>query len=79
VDRVQGPAAGLKVPDAIADEAAHRFQLASPGRTLLPMPDARSKRRRPTSVISLTTDTGARGYLERRRARLPDKADESHS
>ncbi len=71
--RVEGAQAGLDALDAIADEAAHRFQpmwatrahlLADAGRT---DEAVRAFER----AISLTTDIGARTYLERRRARLP--------
>jgi RNA polymerase sigma-70 factor (ECF subfamily) len=80
VGRVEGPVAGLRALDAIPEAAAHRFQpawatrehlLADPGRT----EEAVQAYQR---AISLTSDTGARGYLERRRARLPGKGDESY-
>ena len=74
VGRVEGAPAGLVALDTVGDEAAQRFQplwatrahlLAEAGR----VDEARAAYDR---AISLTTDSGPREYLERRRARLRD-------
>ncbi|HEX6533461.1 MAG TPA: DUF6596 domain-containing protein [Gemmatimonadaceae bacterium] len=72
VGRVEGARAGLEALDAIADEAAHRFQPAWATRAHLLAESGRVAEavRAYERAISLTTDQGARRYLERRRARL---------
>ena len=72
VGRVNGPLAGLEALDAIADEAAQRFQPAWATRAHLLAEAGRAEdaARAYDRAISLTTDHGARWYLERRRAEL---------
>jgi RNA polymerase sigma-70 factor (ECF subfamily) len=70
--RVDGAHAGLSALDAIHDEAAQRFQPAWATRAHL-LAEARRTEdalRAYDRAISLTTDVGARRYLEGRRARL---------
>jgi RNA polymerase sigma-70 factor (ECF subfamily) len=72
VARVEGAQAGLVLLDAITDEAAQRFQPAWATRAHLLAESGRAEAavRAYERAISLTTDTAARRYLERRRARL---------
>jgi predicted RNA polymerase sigma factor len=70
--RVAGPAAGLAILDALPDDAARRFQPAWATRAHLLAgaglaDDAVAAYDR---AISLTTEAGARAYLQRRRAGL---------
>jgi RNA polymerase sigma-70 factor (ECF subfamily) len=80
VGRVEGPAAGLKALDAIPDAAAHRFQPAWATRAHLLADAGRTEEavQAYERAILLTTDIGARGYLERRRARLLGQRGESN-
>jgi RNA polymerase sigma-70 factor (ECF subfamily) len=75
VGRVEGAAAGLEALDAITDDAARRFQPAWATRAHLLAEAGRAEEavRAYERAISLTTDTGARSYLERRRAGLLGK------
>jgi RNA polymerase sigma-70 factor (ECF subfamily) len=72
VGRVEGARAGLEALDAIADEAVQRFQPAWATRAHLLAEAGRAEEalRAYERAISLTTDNGARKYLERRCARL---------
>ena len=72
VGRVEGPSAGLGALDAIADDAAQRFQPAWATRAHLLAESGRVDEARVAydRAISLTTESRARLYLERRRARL---------
>ncbi len=72
VGRVEGAQAGLEALDAIADAAAHRFQPAWATRAHLLAEAGRVDEaiRASERVISLTTENGARRYLERRCAQL---------
>ena len=72
VARVEGALAGLELLDAITDEAALRFQPAWAIRAHLLAEAGRAEAavRAYERAISLTTDTAARRYLERRCARL---------
>ncbi|HEX6964275.1 MAG TPA: DUF6596 domain-containing protein [Gemmatimonadaceae bacterium] len=72
VGRVEGAQAGLAVLDAIDDDAAQRFQPAWATRAHLLAEAGRTEEavRAYERAISLTTESGARSYLERRRARL---------
>jgi len=73
IGRVDGADAGLKALDAIADDAMQRFQPAWATRAHLLADAGRAEDavRAYERAISLTTDNGARRYLERRRAQLP--------
>ena len=75
VGRVEGAAAGLEALDAITDDAAHRFQPAWATRAHLLADAGRAEEavQAYERAISLTTDKGARSYLERRRAQLLGK------
>jgi RNA polymerase sigma-70 factor (ECF subfamily) len=75
VGRVEGATAGLDALDAITDDAACRFQPAWVTRAhlLVEVGCAAEAVQAYERAISLTTDSGARGYLERRRARLLGK------
>jgi predicted RNA polymerase sigma factor len=66
--RVEGPAAGLAVLDAIGDEAVQRFQPAWATRAHLLAEAGRREEavRAYQRAISLTTDVAARRYLEGR-------------
>jgi RNA polymerase sigma-70 factor (ECF subfamily) len=70
--RVEGAEAGLEALDAIADEAVQRFQPAWATRAHLLVEARRMEEavRAYERAISLTTDTAARRYLERRRAEV---------
>ncbi|MGH7626974.1 MAG: RNA polymerase sigma factor [Gemmatimonadaceae bacterium] len=70
VGRVHGAEAGLAALDAIADKATQRFQPAWAARAHLLAQAGRTKDARQAyeRAISLTTDVGARRYLELRRA-----------
>lgn len=72
VGRVEGPEAGLEALDAIADEAVQRFQPAWATRAHLLVAAGRAEdaMRSYDRAISLTTDVGARRYLEERRDQL---------
>ncbi|HEU4642581.1 MAG TPA: DUF6596 domain-containing protein [Gemmatimonadaceae bacterium] len=72
VGRVEGARAGLEALDAITEEAAQRFQPAWATRAHLLGEAGRTEEavRAYERAISLTTDAGARRYLERQRARL---------
>ena len=69
VGRAEGPAAGLEALDAIVDESVHRFQPAWATRAHLLAAAGRANEARAAydRAISLTTDSGARRYLERQR------------
>jgi len=75
VGRVEGATAGLDALDTITDEAACRFQPAWVTRAhlLAEAGCAAEAVQAYERAISLTTDPGARGYLERRRAPLLGK------
>ena len=70
VGRVEGAQAGLAALDAITDDAVQRFQPAWATRAHLLSEAGRAEEavRAYERAISLTTDRGARRYLERRRA-----------
>jgi predicted RNA polymerase sigma factor len=70
--RVEGPMAGLDALDATVDEAARRFQPAWATRAHLLAEAGRAEEavQAYERAISLTTDTAARRYLERRRERM---------
>ena len=70
--RVEGARAGLEALDAIADEAAQRFQPAWATRAHLLAEAGRAEEAvlAYERAISLTTDNGTRRYLQRQRARL---------
>ncbi len=70
--RVQGAGAGLALLDSIAEPALQRFQPAWSVRAHLLAEAGRVEEagRAYDKAISLTTEPGARRYLERRRARL---------
>ena len=72
VGRVEGAHAGLDALDAITDEVMQRFQPAWATRAHLLAEAGRTEEavRAYERAISLTTDSGAREYLERRRRRL---------
>lgn len=72
VGRVNGPATGLEALDAIADDAVQRFQPAWATRAHLLAEAGRADEaaRAYERAISLTTDPGARRYLERRHTEL---------
>lgn len=72
VGRVEGARAGLDALDAITDEAVQRFQPAWATRAHLLAEANRGDEgaRAYERAISLTTDNGARKYLEKQRARL---------
>jgi len=72
VGRVNGPATGLEALDAIADDAVQRFQPAWATRAHLLEEAGRANEAALAyeRAISLTTDPGARRYLERRRTEL---------
>ena len=72
VGRVEGAQAGLDALDAIAIDAMQRFQPAWATRAHLLDDAGRTEEavRAYERAISLTTDSGARRYLERRRERL---------
>ncbi|HET7372066.1 MAG TPA: DUF6596 domain-containing protein [Gemmatimonadaceae bacterium] len=72
VGRVNGPLAGLDALDAIGDEAVQRFQPAWATRAhlLAEVGRAEDAARAYERAISLTTDLGARRYLERQRAQV---------
>jgi RNA polymerase sigma-70 factor (ECF subfamily) len=72
IGRVDGADAGLRALDAIADQAVQRFQPAWATRAHLLAEAGRAEEamRAYERAISLTTDHGARRYLERRRAQL---------
>jgi RNA polymerase sigma-70 factor (ECF subfamily) len=72
IGRVQGARAGLEALEAIDDHVMKRFQPAWAARAhlLAHMGDAEEAARAYERAISLTTDTGARRYLERRRTQL---------
>lgn len=72
VGRVEGARAGLEALDAIDDEAVQRFQPAWATRAHLLAEEGRASEAVAAfaRAISLTTDSRARRYLERRRARL---------
>jgi predicted RNA polymerase sigma factor len=76
VGRIEGAAAGLEALDAITDDAAHRFQPAWATRAHLLVDAGRADEavQAYERAISLTTDKGARSYLERRRAQLLGKS-----
>ena len=71
VGRVEGAPAGLAALDAITDEAVQRFQPAWATRAHLLAEGGRMEEaaRAYQRAISLTTDPGARRYLEGRRGR----------
>ena len=71
VGRVDGARAGLEALDAIRDDAVQRFQPAWATRAhlLAAAGCAQDSVRAYERAISLTTDTGARRYLERQRSR----------
>src|SRR6185312_12077581 len=74
VGRVEGAQAGLEALDAITDDAVQRFQPAWATRAHL-LAEAGRAEAAVTAferALSLTTDSGARRYLERRRAQLSD-------
>jgi len=70
VGRVKGAQIGLEALDAIDDESVQRFQPAWATRAYLLTEAGRAEDavRAYDRAIALTTDTGARRYLERRRA-----------
>ncbi len=72
VGRVDGPSVGLAALDAISDDAVPRFQPAWAARAHLLAEAGRADEavRAYDRAIALTTDGGARRYLERRRALL---------
>lgn len=72
VGRVEGVPAGLEALDAIEDEAVQRFQPAWATRAhmLADIGRADDAARAYERAISLTTESGVRRYLERRRAEL---------
>jgi len=72
VGRVNGPLAGLEALDAIGDEAVQRFQPAWATRAHLLAEAGRAEdaARAYERAISLTTDLGARRYLERQHAQV---------
>jgi predicted RNA polymerase sigma factor len=72
VGRVEGAPAGLEALERITDEAVQRFQPAWATRAHLLAEAGRAEAaiRAYERALSLTTDIGARRYLERRRARL---------
>jgi RNA polymerase sigma-70 factor (ECF subfamily) len=72
VGRVEGARAGLEALDAIADDAVQRFQpaWATCAHLLAESGRAEEAVRAYERAISLTTDKGARRYLERRRMQL---------
>ena len=74
VGRIEGAAAGLEALDAITDDARRRFQPAWATRAHLLADEGRAEEaiQAYERAISLTTDKGARSYLERRRAQQLD-------
>jgi len=70
--RVEGPRAGLAALDAIADASAQRFQplWATRAHLLAEAGHAGAAVRAYDRALSLTTDSAARRYLERRRRTL---------
>jgi len=72
VGRVEGSQAGLEALDTITDDAVQRFQPAWATRAHLLAEAGRAEAAAVAfeRALSLTTDNGARRYLERRRAQL---------
>jgi len=72
VGRVEGAQAGLDALDTITDDAVQRFQPAWATRAHLLAEAGRAEAAAVAfeRALSLTTDSGARRYLERRRAQL---------
>ncbi len=72
VGRAEGSQAGLEALDTITDDAVQRFQPAWATRAHLLAEAGRTEAavRAFERALSLTTDNGARRYLERRRAQL---------